>query len=284
MVVVAKDLALRQTGNGLARGSAVDVGPADDIEAVTFSTKGLLFTEMPTVFRKGAAASTALALRAPRASGVLEVARKTGRPKSSRATARVAAQVIASGARMVPGARKAGERVVQRQVGWQATPASIVITTAERPLRREDGKRFVPVGEWLIEDRKTYPCPTGLAEKREGEVPFDQADEAPPRPQQASVVEPPPEDPFPEGSTALSFLPRTVRMSMIARVPQPTVFDGTVLQFSKADGAAVRQEINVIRMDEQQAVVVQATREPNSRTWKVVQAVYALGAPSIEQV
>ena len=72
---------------------------------------------------------------------------------------------------------------------------------------------------------------------------------------------------------------------MIARVPVPTVFDGAVMLVSDGTtGKEDHKEVNVIRMDDKRAVVVQAKLKPTSDEWEVSQAAYALSSPEIEQV
>lgn len=72
---------------------------------------------------------------------------------------------------------------------------------------------------------------------------------------------------------------------MLARVPVPSVFDGSVMMLSDAaTGAESHKEVNVIRMDATRAVVVQARLTPRTGQWDVSQATYTLSDPDIEQV
>lgn len=320
---VSKDLALSGKkggkGGGLARpgahgggAPAPDPGQGISVKEVTFTAKGYTYdSDIPKTFRKGAAESTALALRAKgkksaTGSGTLAVYDKKAAeanvvsPRTAAEQAKIEATVIASGARQLEKPRRSMGRIVQRRVGWQATPTLIVITTAERELTKGDDGKMRPSGEWLIEHRKTYRNLDGAAEKRVGNVLADDAEpedqtvraaapgDARPQATPAPTPQPTPasaQDSFPEGTFALSFLPRAVRSSVIARVPAPTVFDGTSLQFSHPQtGEVDRLEVNVIRMDERRAVVVQARRKPDGREWEVSQATYSLGEPEIEQV
>lgn len=289
-----KDLAHRDrtAGGGLTRSTGRPVsGPGADITAVTFAGRAITYADIPTVFRAGAAAA-GTALVPVRTSGkttpgsALVRPSKVSQPQSQKATEKVAKQVIASGARQIEKPRRSGGRVVQRRVGWQATPTVIIITTAERELREQPDKRYAPAGEWLVEHRMTYPCMSGPADKRVGRVPFDIGGDSQSEPEPVGLLPSSPgPDAFPEGSAALAFLPSSVRASVLARVPNPTVFDGTVLQFSEEQSGKVHhQEVNVIRMDAATAVVVQARRDPDATVWEVSQAVYALGEPEVEQV
>lgn len=313
--MTSRDLAVsdKSAGKGLARGGGAghtpppDPGQGSSIHAVEFGTPGLVYEhDIPKTFRKGAAkeaAATALALREKKgAGGALVLRDKDAKPtpvRSAQETAKIDSQTIASGARQLDKARRSGSRVVLRRVGWQATPTLIVITTAERELRKTDDNKYKPEGDWLVEYRKTYRNLSGAAEKRVGTVNMDEADRptvtaATPGDQQgtppaSSPATSPKADPevaqFPEGTFAMSFLPRAVRSSLRGHVPTPVVFDGTVLQFSDpGTGTVNRQEVNVIRMDEKKAIVVQAKRKPDGKHWEVSQATYTLGEPEIEQV
>lgn len=298
--MVSNDVARRREGSGsLAKaGPMPDPGHGSDITGVSFTARAITYDDgIPTTFRTGArAAGTALvpAKRSGNGPGSALVKASTViAPRSTQDVERIAKQVIASGARQLDGARRSGDRLVQRRVGWQATPTLIVVTTAERELNPREDRRLAPSGPWQVEHRLTYPCTTGAATKRVGTVPFDST----PDPETATSGAQRPAaafsapsghsdtEKFPEGAQALSFLPSSVRASILARVPAPTVFDGTVLQFTEAaSGKVVRQEVNVIRMDAATAVVVQARRDPAATAWEVSQAVYALGEPEVEQV
>lgn len=282
---VGKPAQQRNTANA-------DPGRASDINALSFGARAYTYEDdIPTAFRVGAARGAELAIRQkPRAGGALVRARDVVSPISPRDLKKIEKQVIASGARQLDKPRKSLGRIVQRRIGWQATPTQVVVTTAERELTRsqQDAKKMVPKGDWLIEHRKTYPNTAGAATKRTGVVDGDYGAPAPASaatpstPAGASAAADAPS--FPEGEFALSLLPSQVRSSVIGRVPTPTVFDGTVLQVSDGNTRVVsHQEINLIRMNERTAVVVQAKRKPGTERWEVSQATYALGEPRIEQ-
>lgn len=298
----SRDLAVSKTGGagGLApRGAgagAPDPGRGSSIHAVEFTTPGLTYDQdIPRTFRQGAAkeaASTALTIREKGSGTTLALAGKSVPVRSATEQAQIDAQAIASGARQLAKPRKSGGRVVQRRVGWQATPSLIVITTAERELQQVEPGKFKPQGEWQIEHRLTFQHTSGAADKRVGMVALDEA-ESPATAAASSSSAPPTvsgqpdseQASFPEGVFAMSFLPRQVRSSLRGHVPSPEVFDGTVLQFADATtGAVDRQEVNVIRMDGSRAVVVQAKRKPGDGHWEVSQATYTLSEPKIEQV
>lgn len=268
----------------------VNSGTATSLSQFTFKKKALIYArDMPRAFRKGVKASTELALTSGRATAGGELILASDAPaiiapRDEAATQRVEEAVIASGMRQLAKPRKSSGRVVQRRVGWQATPDRIVITTAERELAKADSGKYAPAGDWLIEDRRTYPEESGTATKRTGTVPMDPTpdDEASadsgPEGAEAAVAQA-----FPEGSGFLGVLPAQVRSSAIARVPSPTQFDGVLLQEPDKAGNPVRLEVNVLRMDTQRAVVIQASRGMDDSQWSVSQATYRLGSPEIEQ-
>lgn len=289
---MGKDVAVSKGGGAVAKPAFVDPGKGTDIGGVSFGGRALTYDEdMPTKFRSGAKAATELVLRkqAKQSGTDLVRARDVVAPKSDRQVKKIEKASIASGTRQLEKPRRSMGRTVQRRVGWNATPTQIVVTTAERELSKRDDGKLSPSGEWLIEHRKTFTNASGPAEKRVGKVgtsapaPGVSSDaSAPSRPlAQASSAG----DAFPEGQFALSLLPAQVRASVIARVPTPTVFDGAVMLVSDSNtGEEDHKEVNLIRMDDKRAVVIQAKLKPKLDTWEVSQATYSLSAPEIEQV
>lgn len=287
---MSKDIAVSAGKGAVARPANVDPGQGTDIGGLSFSGRALTYDEdMPTVFRPGAK-NQALALREAQATPGAEVllARDARSPMSERDLKKIAKATIASGVRQLDKPRRSMGRIVQRRIGWKATPTQIMVTTAERELtRRQDGK-LTPAGEWMIEHRQTFTNKGGAAEKRVGKIAHTTESAAsqpttatPGGPGTASAVR----DTFPEGQFALSLLPAQVRSSVIARVPVPSVFDGSVMMISDAaTGAESHKEVNVIRMDAARAVVVQARLTPRTGQWDVSQATYTLSDPDIEQV
>lgn len=289
---MGKDVAINRGGGAVARPAFVDPGKGTDIGELSFGGRALTYEEdMPTKFRSGAKAQTELVLRkrANPSSTDLVVARDVVAPKTDRQIKKIEKASIASGARQLEKPRRSMGRTVQRRVGWNATPTQIMVTTAERELaKREDGK-LAPAGEWLIEHRQTFTNTAGAAEKRVGKVkvsaPAPGAPEVPQAPPAPSSGVSGAGDSFPEGQFALSLLPAQVRSSAIARVPAPTVFDGAVMLVSDSKtGEETHKEVNVIRLDDKRAVVIQARLKPKSDEWEVSQATYTLSAPEIEQV
>lgn len=288
---MGKDVAVSKGGGAVAKPAFVDPGKGTDIGGVSFGGRAFTYEEdMPTKFRSGAKAQTDLVLRkqAKQSGTDLVLARDVVAPKSDRQVKKIEKASIASGVRQLEKPRRSMGRIVQRRIGWNATPTQIMVTTAERELtKREDGK-LAPSSDWLIEHRKTFSNTAGAAEKRVGKVKVSApAPDAPSGPQtpQATPASASNDDSFPEGQFALSLLPAQVRSSAIARVPAPTVFDGAVMLVSDGNtGQETHKEVNVIRMDDKRAVVIQAKLKPNADEWEVSQATYTLSAPEIEQV
>lgn len=288
---MGKDVAINRGGGAVARPAFVDPGKGTDIGNLSFEGRALTYEEdMPTRFRSGAKAQTELVLRkeSSKSGSDLVLARDVVAPKSDRQIKKIEKTSIASGTRQLEKPRRSMGRVVQRRVGWNATPTKIMVTTAERELTKRDDGRLAPSGDWLIEHRKTFSNASGAAEKRVGKVKTSApAPGASDTPQGSSVPSPASAggDTFPEGQFALSLLPAQVRSSLIARVPTPTVFDGSVMLVSDSTtGEENHKEVNVIRMDDKRAVVIQAKLKPNTDEWEVSQATYTLSPPEIEQV
>lgn len=284
---------------GLARGGAhtVESGRATDTSSMVFDGVALDYTaDVPRAFRSGVKSSTELALRSgkpARSGGELVLANSEATPalidpRTDAETRKVEKAVIASGVRQLDRPRKSSGRVVQRRIGWQATPDRIVITTAERELRKTSSGKYAPSGEWLIEDRRTYREAEGKAAKRTGKVPAD-PETAPETAAQAngatpgSGMETTVAENFPQGAQALGALPAAVRSSAIARVSSPLQFDGVILQYSNRQGTPEHLEVHVLRMDAERAVVIQGTRKIDATEWSVSQATYKLAAAEIEQ-
>lgn len=280
---------------GLARGGTqnVEAGQATALSQLTFEGTALDYTtDLPRAFRAGVKASTEVTLRSgkeARSGGELILASSARptiiAPRSEGAVRRVEKAAIASGVRQLDKPRKSAGRIVQRRVGWQATPDLIVITTVERELKKNDAGKYSPSSNWLVEDRRTYKEASGRATKRTGNVAADQESTAgdTTSTEGSSNMEVSVAEKFPEGARSLGVLPAAVRSSAIARVPTPRQFDGVILQYSDHTGKPTSVEVNVLRMDTERAVVIQGTRKTGSDSWSVSQAAYKLTEPEIEQ-
>ena len=276
---MGKDVAISKGGGAVTKPAFVDPGKGTDIGGVSFGGRALTYEEdMPTKFRKGAKAQTDLVLRKQSKQSTTDLvrARDVVAPKSNMRIKKIEKSSIASGMRQLEKPRRSMGRVVQRRVGWNATPTQIMVTTAERELKKRDDGKLAPSSDWLIEHRKTFANIDGPAEKRVGKV-----KETAPAPEAPASTQGTPaptasaagDDSFPEGQFALSLLPAQVRSSAIARVPAPTVFDGAVMLVSDGHtGEERHKEVNVIRMNDKRAVVIQGKLKPDSAEWEVSQA------------
>lgn len=303
---------------GAARsGRPQDAGPATDIDEVEFGGTVLTFEDdMPGQFRTGAREATTrqlaagghdrLALERGSTDGpssqVTAVSRAADTvrftPPSPPTTARQNQRfVIASMVRQLPAPRRSDGRVVQRRLGWQATPEAVIVTTVERELAKRADGRYSPSGPWLIEDRRTFRDTSGKAGKRSGAVPVDTSGTAGADGRAASGNAPGATSAgdttssaeadvarrFPSGSDALSMLPAVVRGPVIARVPTPTFFDGQTIQSYDSEGDPAHYQVSVLRMDDKRAVMVHAERDVRAQRWDTTQVTYALGAGVAEQ-
>lgn len=287
----------RAPGTGsLTRGGsrAVESGQAIAMSQLSFTSTVIDYAkDLPRRFRVGVKDSTDVALRAgkdARSGGELILASSVTptiiTPRDDAVTRKVEKATIASGVRQLDKPRRSSGRVVQRRVGWQATPDRIVITTVERELKKNDAGKYSPSGNWLIEDRRTYKEASGRAAKRTGSVAADSENTSPESssPGTSASMEANVAEKFSEGAQALGTLPSTVRASAIARVPTPRQFDGVIVQYSNpSTGKPESLEVNVLRMDTERAVVIQAARDITGSSWSVSQAAYKLTAPEIEQ-
>lgn len=283
--------------DGVARNGShsFETGQATEISELTFGEATLEYsTDMPSAFRSGAKASTQMALDRghgqARSGGELVVASSNAPtiidPHDESTSLRAERAEIASSVRQLEKARKSAGRVVQRRIGWRATPDRVIITIAERELGKNPNGTFSPVGPWLVEVRRTFKEASGKASKRTGVVPADskQISNDSTGDGNATRLEQTVMEKFPDGSRALGALPAAVRSSAIARVPSPERFEGQLLEFADgATGSPTSWKVTVLRMDVQRAVVISATREVTANAWAVSQAIYNLMEPEFEQ-
>ncbi|MGC2942427.1 MULTISPECIES: hypothetical protein [unclassified Brevibacterium] len=281
---------------GIARkgNHTVDAGQATEISELTFEGRVLEHSaDMPKAFRPGAKASTQMALQ--KGNGQANVGGEVVRADASSITSlapqdeasvrRIERDEIASCVNQLDKPRNSSGRVVQRRIGWRATPDRIIITVAERELRKNPTGTYSPAGPWLIELRRTFKEVSGKAAKRTGSVTADsnRVTSSGNDGESTSGTERTVSEKFPDASRALGALPAAVRSSAIARVPAPSQFEGELLEYSDSTGRSTSWKVTVLRMDSQRAVVVTGSKEANSNTWSVMQASYNLMEPELEQ-
>lgn len=284
---MAKGLVVRSEEGAVTRPGNIAVGEGAATEGLTFSTPAEMYSDLPTDFRRGAASSTALALRREAQERQGSTSTALARPEDLRAPMnlppKVAATTIASGVRKLSRSFKVGDRIVQRKLGWLATPTYIFITTVERELQwREDGK-LKPSGAWHIEHRRRYAPKSGVAEKRVGTVAEPLASDASASSSSHYVEEAEQiPDAFVAGAEAMAYLPLAVRGDIVKQVPNPTYFDGRLLGLCAPSGGVSHYEVTVLRMNDDVALVISATKPVAGGTWEVTQAKYELGTPEVE--
>lgn len=273
------------TSSSLSQGGGLKVGASGDVSTLKLAGKAEHYRDLPTIFREGASATTALTLYREREERQHRASTALARPEDIKTPAYLqdyaSTPAVASGVRKLSKSFKSGERIVQRKIGWEATPATIVVVTVERELEwRPDGK-LQPAGEWLIEHRRTFHTREGVAEKRVGRVAVEARVSETTSTSYVEAAEEIP-DAFVAGADAMSFLPLAVRGDVVKQVKIPTYFDGRILGTPGPAGELKDYEVSLLRMDDDVALVVHATRKVTDSSWKVMQAKYLLGTPEIE--
>lgn len=273
-------------GQGLSKARAVAAGTGADTTTLTFSGKAEMYTDLPEAFRRGGAASTALVLRKESAERQKTTSTALARPEDVVAPIqlppKVAETSIASGVRTLSKSYKVGDRIVQRKLGWFATPTYIFVTTVERELKWCEDKKLAPAGDWQIEHRRRFRPKAGAATKRVGHVEetlgnaggdtetrFVEAPEAIP-------------DAFVNGMEAMAYLPLAVRGDIVSQVPHPTYFDGRLLGLCENGPEVTHYEVSLLRMNDDVALVISAKKPLGGSVWEVTQARYELTTPEVE--
>jgi hypothetical protein len=288
----------RSNQSGLTRSTRPQVGVGADPESAEYKRQALRYElDVPSEFRVGAAAEARPAL--PWSGSAEEQSSRSselvlrGRTIAPRPTEPVydENELIASCLEELHKPRRNRGRVVQRRVGWLAYPDRVVVTTVERELRQTQERRYAPAGPWLIEQRLTYRHAGGRGSRRRGQVRADSEQQSGPQgPAGAAGGEHVGGDPekkleavFPTGTYVFRFLPRPVRESMVARVPQPTFYLGYIIQRQDEHGDPSRYAVDLLRMSAERAVVVHAELPVGAPEWQVTQVDYNLTEPEIEQ-
>lgn len=252
---VAHDLTRRSAHAGSLAHTA-DPGIGADITTVNFGPKSLAFDQLPQTFPAGKELD------------------RPGEPRdvTTRSASEQPPLTHITRQHPKPYRLRTGQ-VVQRRTGWAAYPDKIVSVTAERPLARTDTGSYRPTGDWTLVRRECDHLP-GKATRTTGSVPDDSANPTPgtPAPNGGGTV---PER-FRDGADALMYLPTAVRRSVITHVPDPTGFDGKVIQY--ADDKSI--EVTVVRRSARHAVVAIGILKPGSRAWDVTMLNYAFPGPA----
>lgn len=287
---MSKDLALStgSGGKGLARPASIAVGTGAATDELTFSGRAEMYSDLPTTFRKGGASSTALVLRKESEERQKKASTELARPEDVVAPIQLppkaAEQTIASGVRKLSSSFRVGDRIVQRKLGWFATPTYIFVTTVERELKWREDKKLAPASDWLIEHRRRFRPKSGVAEKRVGTVKetYSNYEDEATTSRFVEAAEQIP-DAFVNGVEAMAFLPLTVRGDIVSQVPHPKYFDGRLLGVCEDGGEEVTHyEVSLLRMNDDVALVISAKKPLGGSVWEVTQAKYDLTTPEIE--
>lgn len=287
---MSKDVVLStgKQGNGLAKLGSIAVGTGAGTEDLSFSGRAEMYSDLPTTFRQGGASSTALVLRKESDERQAKTSTALARPEDVIAPIhlppKAAEQTIASGVRKLSSSFKVGNRIVQRKLGWFATPTYIFVTTVERELKWRDDKKLAPATDWFIEHRRRFRPKSGVAEKRVGTVKevYSNYEEEATTSRFVEAAEQIP-DAFVNGVDAMAYLPLAVRGDIVSQVPNPTYFDGRLLGLCEDGGEEVTHyEVSLLRMNDGVALVISAKKPIGGSVWEVTQAKYALTTPEIE--
>ena len=173
--------------------------------------------------------------------------------------------------------RKAGApatRYYRRRLGWWATPERIVVTSSEQPLVKLSSGKMLPDGAWTPEESKHY-LPIGVVRHRVGKVSVDSTRET----TSGNSTEPMAKTGFEKNHAdaldSIKYLPAPVRDSIMNRIPNPIVFEAQALKHSQNGGYWT---VEVLKLDDEQALVVIATRVVGYDFWTVEQRIYPLAA------
>jgi hypothetical protein len=177
---------------------------------------------------------------------------------------------VGHGLRQDNSVRRRGTHYFRRVVAWKAYPTFITVLTGEQMLRpRSDGK-FEPSGGWVVQPPQefTFRSPATI---RRGDV----ADDSQHHLQDQLMTEKslPENKKFLDAFHQMQYLPLPVRKSVLARANPPSLFQAESLQSTRGDGTMF-YTVNVMRINDREAIVVQASRQAHSALWQVQQFHY----------
>ncbi|GIG19591.1 hypothetical protein Cch01nite_03150 [Cellulomonas chitinilytica] len=179
---------------------------------------------------------------------------------------------------------------------WRAYRDVVFVAEVVRSVAPGPRGGVEAVGPWRERALAAYAV-RGVPDRRVGSVDAEVAE--PGSEGQVRMTQPAPvPSAHAEAATAWTFLPGAVRAGAEGRVPEPTVWLGTLVQQQSSAGFPLAQDVLVLRLGTAAAVVVRATRSvaavPGAtvaaqrarmaRTpWLVEQVTFALGGPDVQR-
>lgn len=272
-----RDVAVRAAGTAATTSGQVNPGRGHNVDTTEFDTEVITFDAMPTQFAPSASDPTA---ESGAAGDGLARRHESGRPGGSvarrqqgesRPPRRTPSPMIAEGVRTLTNPRRSGGKVVERRLAWLATAADVTVVTAEQELVPTAGGKFRRSGEWWLTRRQVF-TPSATPVTKPGRVPVDDI------PDDAQDTSAPAARTVAEADRylaemALASLPAPVRASVLARVPNPTIFEGSLVKIGNSEGDD-RYEVSLLRIDSNCAAVVTAGRSANATHWDVTYRIY----------
>jgi len=182
------------------------------------------------------------------------------------------------------------ESYYRRKSGWFATPGGVTILTVDQRLEPQPNGKMKPVGAWGEPVVKTY-TPVGQVARRTGSVRADVQTPAGTAPDANTARSTPDREDANESAAAgkavekkfadalsfVSYLPAPVRQSIAARARDPHTFQALLIgHYNDSDGVKryTHYTVRALKMDDNEAIVVQAANQAGSQTWQVEQVVY----------
>jgi hypothetical protein len=145
-------------------------------------------------------------------------------------------------------------RALERALGWRVYDDGVVVAEVVRPVTPGLVGEWRPAGPW--EDRGVRIWEASAPPRRRRGV-IDVADELDAGGPHAALVAMADHGPAAE---AWSYLPQAVRAAAERLVLEPVVWLGQIVQERTADGFPTSQDVRSLRMSEDRAVVILASR------------------------
>lgn len=176
-------------------------------------------------------------------------------PQDSQPTARLIAESISQQDNR--SALRRNGQLFQRKQAWRATVESLTIWTFLRPLAKQESGVLKPNGPWFLDDERKYGH-TSVPTRRHGVITYagDRVVEEDEASQSGAADSAASHEPF-----VLSYLPSVVQNYAVQQVRQPTFAQGEIWQWADSSGLPYKHSLELLRMNEETAVVVTAEKE-----------------------